>query len=239
MRNDNAGGGTQAAHDCRAQAVSDQYGLCAFCEQRISIDDPLHCHVEHFHPKSDRSKNWGLNWQNMLAVCDGGSAASQKARQCWPLPDNLSCDAHKDRMIQTGTLPTDCDGWLLNPLDLPAFPNLFALDKGKGHLETENAACRTVVINGNRHSSTAELITNTIRVLNLNCERLAEKRRQLVVNVDQNKKMLRQKGIRPADMPEKLVSRYFNEKWPQFFTALRCCLGEAVEKYLQNMHFQG
>jgi uncharacterized protein (TIGR02646 family) len=239
MRNDNAGGGTQAVRDCRAQAVSDQYGLCAYCEQKVSVDDPRHCRVEHFHPKSDHSKNWRTDWQNMLAVCDGGSAASQEERKCRPLPDNLSCDAYKDRMIQTGTLPADCEGWLLNPLYLPAFPNLFALDKGRGHLETEAAACSAVVIDGNKHSSTAELVANTIRVLNLNCERLAERRRLLVVNIDQNKKELRQKGIRPVDMPERLVNRYFHEKWPEFFTALRCCLGEAVEKHLQNMNFQG
>ena len=156
MRNDNANSGSQATQDYRVQAVTDQCGLCAYCEQKISSDDPLHCRVEHFHPKSDRSKSWGTNWQNMLAVCDGGSAAPQEDRHSHPLPENLSCDAYKDRMIQMEKLTVSCEGYLLNPLDLPAFPNLFAFDKGSGHLEADESNCSSVEIPKNSHSSTAE-----------------------------------------------------------------------------------
>ena len=182
-----------AYDDCRNQATHDQHGLCAYCERKISADDPLHCRIEHFHPQSDKTgvRNWSLDWENMLAVCDGGSRSSQKEQQTHPLPANLSCDAHKDHMIKTKKLPTACEGHLLNPLEVPSFPNLFALDKGEGHFKPNEEACATVEIPENAFSTIADLVSCTIAALNLNCERLAEKRRFLVVNIDQNKKTLR------------------------------------------------
>jgi len=75
--------------------------------------------------------------------------------------------------------------------------------------------------------------------LNLNCERLAARRRLLVLNIDQNKKTLRKKGISPTETPEKLASRYFRTKWPEFFTTLRCCLDQAAENYLRSVNYQG
>ena len=235
MRND------KAAHDCRELATRDQHELCAYCEQKISTDDPLHCRIEHFHPKSDKTgmHNWSLDWGNMLAVCDGGSRASQEEQKTHPLPANLSCDAHKNHMIQMKKLPATCEGYLLNPLDVPSFPNLFALDKGIGYFKPDEISCATVEIPGNACGTTAELVNRTIASLNLNCERLAEKRRLLVVNIDKNKKVLRQKGISSTEVPEKLISRYFSAKWPEFFTTLRCCLGPATEDYLKSMHYRG
>ncbi|MDR2125066.1 MAG: TIGR02646 family protein [Desulfovibrio sp.] len=241
MRNDNAGNGSRTVGDCRAQAVRDQYGLCAYCERRISAENSRHCRIEHFHPKSDVSEthNWSLDWGNMLAVCDGGSGSSEAERQVYPLPKNLSCDAHKDYMIQTGNLSKACEGYLLNPLDVPDFPNLFAFDKGTGYLRPDGAACDGMNIPGNACGTTYELVSRTIEALNLNCERLAEQRRALVVNIDKNKKTLRDKGIHQIQMPEKLVRRYFREKWPEFFTTIRCCLGQAAEEYLDSIHYQG
>jgi uncharacterized protein (TIGR02646 family) len=241
MRNDNAGNGARTAGDCRSQAIRDQYGLCAYCERKISAEDPRHCRIEHFHPKSDASEthNWSLDWGNMLAVCDGGSVSPKAERQMYPLPENLSCDAHKDYMIQTENLPKACEGHLLNPLDVPAFPNLFAFDKGTGHLKPDDAACCGVMIPGNACETTYDLVSRTIEALNLNCERLAGQRRSLMVNIDKNKKTLRNKGILPIQMPEKLVNRYFCEKWPEFFTTIRCCLGQAAEEYLDYIHYRG
>lgn len=240
MRSDNPNG-SQAARECRDRTVQDQRGLCAYCEQKISAKDSLRCRIEHFHPKSDTSetRNWSLDWKNMLAVCDGGSRTSGEQPVVHPLPENLSCDAHKNRMIQTGKLSVACEGHLLNPLEIPAFPNLFALDKGTGYIKPDETSCAAVNIHGNACDTTTELVGRTIEILNLNCERLAEKRRILVVDIDQNKKRLREKGVLPAEMPGKLVSRYFNAKWPEFFTTIRCCLGHTAEAYLQSVNYQG
>ena len=207
MRDDNAWGGYQAAHDCRDQAIRDQGGLCAYCEQQIAADGLLRCQVEHFHPKSDKTgtRNWNLDWENMLAVCDGGSRSSWEERENCPLPENLSCDAHKNHMVQTGKLPAACEGRLLNPIDVPYFPNLFAFDKGTGCFKPDDASCAAVKIPGNVYETTAELVNRTITALNLNCKRLADKRVLLVRNIDQNIETLRKKGIPPAKMPEELV----------------------------------
>ena len=241
MNNDNAHGGGQAAHECRNQAIRDQNGLCAYCEISISSDLPRHRRIEHFHPKSDieGTHNWSLDWGNMLAVCDGGSSSSQDARRIHPLPGNLSCDAHKDRMIQTGKLPVSCEGHLLNPLSIPVFPNLFELDKGTGHFRPNESSCATVEIPDNNYETTAAMVGETITLLNLNCDRLASKRKLLVNNIEHNKKTLRKKGVPTSEYAEKLVNRYFNMEWPEFFTTLRCCLGIAAENYLHSIDYQG
>jgi uncharacterized protein (TIGR02646 family) len=241
MSSDNYLGGSQASRDCRDQAVHDQGNICAYCEQKISSADPLHRRIEHFHPKSDRteSHNWGLDWENMLAVCDGGSRRLQEGWKSYPLPENLSCDAYKDHMRQTGKLPVACEGYLLNPCEIPPFPNIFCLEGGSWRLKPNETSCGDVKIQGNAYETTAKLVGNTIDFLNLNCDRLTRKRELLVYNINRNKKTLRDKGYSPPDIPEKLVQRYFSSKWPEFFTTLRCLLGATVENYLKSINFQG
>ena len=241
MSCDNTDGGSQAAHECRNQTIRDQKGLCAYCEQGISADDPLHRRIEHFHPKSDKAgvHNWGLDWGNMLATCDGGSSSPPEERMIHPLPESLSCDAHKDRMVQTGKLPEACEGHLLNPLAIPVYPNLFELDKGTGYFSPDEESCNVVEIPGNKCGTTSDLVSQTIALLNLNCSRLAENRRLIVIDVDRNKKRLRKRGVPLAEMPDKLIDRYFSVEWPTFFTTLRCCLWAAAEEYLKSINYQG
>lgn len=135
MCNDTQFGGQQVYKDIRSQVVRDQGGLCAFCEIEVRDNVPLKCHVEHFHPKSDKtsSHNWALDWNNMLAVCNGGCNPSISAPGFYlePLDRNLSCDAHKDKMMQKGRLSSNCEGWILNPVHLIAFPRLFRIDLAK------------------------------------------------------------------------------------------------------------
>lgn len=240
MCND-AFGGLDAARMCRDQAILDQNGLCAYCEMEVSSDKPRNRRIEHFHPKSDvtESHNWSLDWINMLAVCDGGSESSHEIKVTHPLPENLSCDAHKDRLTQNKELPLSCEGYILNPLKIPPFPNLFAFNKGTGHLKPDDTACSNVKLPECVFNSTTELVNNTITVLNLNCERLAEKRRRIVVDIDRNKKRLRDRGVPLTDAPKKLLERYFSTKWPEFFTTLRCCLGDAAEEYLVSIDYNG
>ena len=94
MRNDALHNGQQAYADCRSHTSEDQRGLCAYCEIGLKKDQPHKCRVEHIHPKSDNSSghNWHLDWQNLLSVCNGG--ATEGCAET-PLPENLSCDAHK------------------------------------------------------------------------------------------------------------------------------------------------
>lgn len=128
MKDDAAHHGDLAYQDCRAQALADQHCLCAYCERTIEPDTPHRYRVEHFHSKADRSgqHNWALDWQNMLVCCDG---AEQEGSWAEPLPENLSCDAAKNYHEQRGHLAAPVEEALLNPLELPAFPNLFWFDK--------------------------------------------------------------------------------------------------------------
>lgn len=228
MRDDALHGGQNACKACRDQAIKNQHGLCAYCECKISPEQPTHCRVEHFHPKSDisTSHNWALDWQNMLATCDGGEKEGSDAT---PLPANLSCDVSK----KARTIA-------INPLKLPAFPNIFVFDKGTGHLAPDPTACAATAPPIN-----ADELKKTIEILNLNCERLARQRRQIVVNIDRNKKVLREKKYNPQTAQTAqtaqtlLIKRYFNTKWPEFFTTIHCCLGKAAEDHLSSINYNG
>ncbi len=244
MRGDPHHGGQNAYTDCRAQTIEDQGGLCAYCEIGIRDNDPLKSQIEHFHPKSDKATahNWALDWGNLLAVCNGGHNPHVSAVGFYlaPLDANLSCDAHKERMITAGKLAAQCEGWILNPLQLQANPSLFELERGSGKLipNIENCAAAPAWL-GNKHASIAELVQHTIDMLNLNCDRLTQARRQIIWNIEQNKKKQRQAGYTPQQGLDNLAQRYFQTQWHDFFTTIRICLGQVADAHLHSMQFQG
>lgn len=244
MRNDALWDGKLAYQDCRSQTVTDQGGICAFCEIDIRDNHPLKCRVEHFHPKSDivGGVNWALNWQNMLAVCNGGTNphVSTPGFALQPVAKNLSCDAHKDLRIQSNQLPIACEGWVLNPLQISASPSLFAVRKDTGFLEPDHAACQAAEPwNGNKHATVCALVAHTIEMLNLNCDRLAMSRLVVVRDIEKSKKKQREKGLSTAIGLDNLAQQYFRYPWPRFFTVLRTCLGSAAESHLQQINYQG
>ena len=244
MREDPHFGGMQAYSDCRTQVISDQGGLCAYCEIDILDNDPLKCRVEHFHPKSDLTgpRNWALDWPNMLGVCNGGSNPHVAAAgfHLAPLAQNLSCDAHKDRQIQASKLPPVCEGWILNPLTLQAFQCLLKISRLNGSIEPDPGACQAAEPwPNNQHASVVELVQHTIDMLNLNCDRLKKSRLTVIRDIEQNKKRQRSQGFNGAQGMENLTQYYFRRTWPGFFTVIRVCLGQAAENHLQSHAYQG
>ena len=220
MRNDALHNGQQTYADCRSQAGGDQRGLCAYCEMLLNEDQPHKCRVEHIHPKSDDSSghNWHLDWQNLLCVCNGGETEGCAET---PLPENLSCDAHKK------------DSHLaVNPLDIPAFPNVFAFDKANWHLHADPAACALAGLD-------VGLLEQSIKTLNLNCHRLARLRREVLFDIERRKKILRDKHYTPEKAAPILANGYFQTQWPEFFTTIRCCLGPDAEEYLRSINYKG
>ncbi len=243
MKDDTRFAGSASYAACRSQLLADQGGICAYCEIGIHDNDPLKCRVEHFHPKSDISPthNWALDWNNLLGVCVGGSYKfGVEPHTLEPLTQNLSCDAHKDQMIQSGKLPTRCDGWIINPVLLMASPNLFQLEKSTGRLLPDPKNCTTVPDwPGNPHTDVQTLVQYTIDMLNLNCDRLCQARLVIIRDIERNKKKQRSQGMSAQQGLNNLAAFYWHQRWPGFFTTLRICLGTAAEAHLANIAFQG
>jgi uncharacterized protein (TIGR02646 family) len=239
LRNGALNDGQLAYQDIRACTHANQGGLCAYCEIDIRDNDSLKSRIEHFHPKSDTTTptNWALDWPNLLAVCAGGSYRHGAVPHTLePLAENLSCDAHKDRLIQQGQLPEACEGLLLNPLLLPDTPSLFDVDKFSGRLRPHATNCEArAPWPGNRHANLEALVAHTILVLNLNCQRLCDARRTVIHDIERNKKRQRLAGAPPQQGLQRLAERYLQQAWPGFVTTIRICLGDAAERRLQAL----
>jgi len=242
LRNDPHHGGQVAYTEIRTQTHQDQGGLCAYCEIDIRDNNSLKSRIEHFHPKSDKnpSINWALAWPNMLAVCAGGSYKHGSAPHTLePLNENLSCDAHKDRLIQQKQLHEACEGWVLDPSGLPTSPSLFSINMLSGELRASEHSCANAPPwPNNQHASIVELVEHTIAVLNLNCHRLCEARLIVIRDIERNKKRQRAAGHTPQQGLENLARRYLQRRWPAFVTTIRLCLGPAADNYLQQVQYQ-
>ncbi|MGN7610756.1 retron system putative HNH endonuclease [Magnetococcales bacterium HHB-1] len=233
--------------DCRKNALKDQKGLCAYCEIKINANNDsehLRCRIEHFHPKSDQSSdhNWGLDWHNIIVTCHGGSNRYDEEPGHYkpPTPENLSCDAYKNRMIQKNELEEICEGWIINPQDLPSFPSLFRLEESSGKLSPNESTCTQIEYPGNHHATTAELVKHTIDMLNLNCDRLTERRSLLINHINRLKAQERQKGMNRHQGLTNIARRYFSrDLWPEFFTTVYLCLGSTAESYLRSISYEG
>lgn len=243
LRKDPMDGGMQAYDDIRSEATLSQGGLCAYCEIDIRDNEPLKSRVEHFHAKSHKGTptNWALYWPNMLAVCAGGSYRYGAAPHTLePIKNNLSCDAYKDRLIQDKKLPEACEGWVIDPLLLPATPSLFAINKTTGELRADDAACANATAwPNNQHVDVKALVEHTIAVLNLNCVRLCDARRLVIYDIERQKKKQRLAGQSAQQGLSLLAKRYLGKPWPGFFTTICLCLGAAADSYLQQVQYQG
>ncbi|WP_080925350.1 retron system putative HNH endonuclease [Pseudomonas fluorescens] len=244
MKNDAMYGGQNTYNDCRSQLIADAGGICAFCEIDIRENNPLMCRVEHFHPKADITPehNWALDWSNLFAVCAGGSYAHVTTADHYmePAKENLSCDAYKDQMITTGKLSIDCDGWIINPALIITSPILLKIEMHTGRLIPNTTACvEHPAWPNNKHADMETLVQNTIDMLNLNCDRLAQSRLRVIRNIEHNKKRERQAGHTAEQGMNNLARRYFTRRWPAFFTTIRLCLTPAADQYLSQINYQG
>lgn len=227
--------GGKEADRCLTLAASDQHNLCAYCESTLIEGQRA---VEHFHDKSDSTpeKNWHYDWQNMIAVCDGGTSIP---KSCGSKSERLSCDAHKNTNVQSGDLPRPCEGWILNPLEMPAFPCLFFVDIN-GKLSPDATACSAATISSaNNHDSVEKLVVHTISMLNLNCDRLLDNRKQLIDLIETQKKRLYAQNLPIHEIKDRLTRLFLPRPWPQFFTTRRSRLGTIAEDYLKSIGYDG
>lgn len=204
--------------------VENQHRICAYCESPLSCrDDDIR--VEHFHPKSDKNANWGLDWDNIMAVC------------CKDAMEDGRCDVGKQR-VQQGTVKVDgvpavaaIEGYILNPYEMPQ-ANLFLFSQESGKLDPNCSACGKAYVRGNKFGSVVELVDRTISVLNLNCDRLCRVRRSVAAEFDKIRAKLRKQGF------EKSIRGEVAERWfgggrvLSYFTTRRCLLKGRAEKYI-------
>ncbi len=228
-----------AGHDykeIKKKLIVDQGGLCAYCEKPIHSDGEHRQRVEHIHPKSDNSNpavNWGLVWTNVLAVCTGGETENKEVH---PLPANLSCDAHKNHCMQGKKSVMQLLDQIFNPLHLPVFPCLFDFEKHTGKLVPNENVCSEIdSLLELAIGDTMNRLIKTIQLLNLNCDRLTTERR--LVLFQYNQEVAKACKLDDNNFKIKLSHKWFNKKWPSFFTTRRILLGNAAENYLQSIEY--
>ena len=191
--------GKQSYESTRALIFDDQGGLCAYCEASVSTKPAHHQRVEHFNSKR-AGIQYHLDWQNLLGVCTGGESSSVQNKK--ERLDNLSCDAHKDKYDRSVLV---WDGLVLFPLSIPSGSALFELDKRNGEL-IPSSQCEEFNIPHNQYSTTKELLQNTVKVFNLNCDRLCKARLVVFWEFERVKKVCRLNNDR-AEL-ENLILRW-------------------------------
>lgn len=201
-----------------------QRGLCAFCE--IGLEPPLGAQVEHFHPKEDSGPdcNWGLEYRNFTAACEGGEKINElPARSGLPVKANLHCGARKGKKV--------LDGLILDPREIPASPCLWELDPKTGELHPREVACA--------HSGVpAVRVARTRDELGLNVPVLTRHRRTALAKLDDEAQALwdGQSDESLGDAYATLVPIFLGldeaDRLHPFFTTLRCALGPAAESWL-------
>jgi uncharacterized protein (TIGR02646 family) len=173
----------------------EQLELCAYCEASLQGCTENNKRVEHFNSKSGISplnKNLHLDWFNLLGVCLGGS--DLKSKEEYQLPQNLSCDSQKARIEETEKLKDkNWIGKVLFPLYLSADHKLFVFIRSTGELAPNIEYCANNNIPDNKFENTVILVEETIRIFNLNCDRLNKARLVIFYDFERYIKVAREK----------------------------------------------
>jgi uncharacterized protein (TIGR02646 family) len=216
----------------KKQLISDQKGLCAYCENDlksgggVGLDD---FRVEHFYPKKPHTPppNWALDWNNMLGVCFGGSNRGvTDSRNRFTSPDH-SCDVPKGNK--------NLIDQIVNPLtDIPTYPCFFRYVEHTGEIKVDQSVCPTDLV---------DRVNQTIVELRLNASRLQLFRRVVIGKLREKIKDLLNQGINEkvaiTKVAEEMLWLNSANQWPKFFTCIRWYLGQAAETQLQSIHYQG
>ena len=235
-----------AKHEVQNRIYADQRGLCAYCEIRFKPDSPvmdnkgnpiIDLKIEHFHPQSDSkaTKNWSLDWQNIMGVCSGGDNRDiDGTGRFSPKKNNRHCDCPKKKNIW--------DDRILNPLkDIPPFPCLWEVDYDsvlqKIQLKVNSNACAG-------ESSECEYKANgSLQLLHLNCDLLAQFRWAAIQPIEKAISDLIKSGKSQEESYAEVMKIVFNNDassdWPSFFSTIRAYFGEFAEARLREINYNG
>ena len=217
------------------QIAIDQGGLCAYCEIDLRFgyrNGRPDFHVEHFHPQSGRAGawNWGLDWDNLLGCCHGGSqpnVANAEDRFA-AAPSDRSCGIPKGNQV--------LDDVILNPLHLAASPALFECRRSDGRLRVDSAACKLV-------SVSAAKAWQTVDSLQLNAARLNRLRKGVLDSLNDKLRQQMKAGQTMQQARAHLAGIMLRKNgaghWPPFFTSVRSYLGQEAEQRLRSIGYDG
>ncbi|ESS67029.1 hypothetical protein MGMO_173c00080 [Methyloglobulus morosus KoM1] len=228
----------QGYRDVQSQLRQDQGNLCCYCEIEtrqafgIGKDD---FRVEHFHPKSDivksgASRNWGLDWRNMLGCCHGGSERYVTDAQERYI--SINAQRHSDTLKGEFIL----DDEILNPLTIPPFPILFKANRRDGSFSVLEDNCRNADVSIDKANGCL-----AADKLNLNSEKLKELRKKAMdaLNEQIQEEVSRGLSIEQAmsNVTKAQLRKNAQQYWPAFFTTIRSYLG--AENFLQSIQYSG
>ncbi|MEB3309827.1 MAG: retron system putative HNH endonuclease [Snowella sp.] len=209
--------------------LSDQKGLCAYCEMALSSTNRS---VEHFIPRSYKNltqeKNYELDWNNLLAVClTPGGLMEVDSAQAKLFKNSPCCGKKKDDFVP--------DERFLNPLHLPT-ARLFRFSSEDGEIFPDETACNQVGI-------PIENVDYTINeILALNVPRLKDQRLAVITQLDEDINEFDDGSVDLVNIYRKIAEIYFGDgtqNWPRFFTTMRWMLKEGAEQYLQSIDYRG
>ncbi len=206
----------------RSTLISDQKGICAYCEMAIHEKS---CSVEHFIPceQSTHKVNYDLDWQNMLAICLPPGAIANDLE----LPHNSPCCGKaKDNFVP--------DERLLNPLNLTT-SLIFRFRSEDGEILPDEIACKQAGI-------PIEYAEFTIETLRLNVQRLKAQRLAVIDEITRELDERDDGSGSPTLLEQQIASEHFGnggKNYPRFFTTVRWILGEGAEYHLANISYLG
>ena len=144
--------------------IQSQRGLCAYCEIELKEPLALWSQVEHWHPKDPArypGHNWGLDFSNFMAACEGGERAQpDMGRSLPPIKKTKHCGSAKGNENHTNVL--------LDPRrDVPHMPMIWRFDATGG-----------IAVSPDAPQTLKERAVKTITLLNLDSPVLRRLRKQ-------------------------------------------------------------
>jgi len=222
-------------NDCREgyrdlvqELTAKQRGLCAFCEADLHPNDRQ---VEHWRPKrlATADRNLTFDITNLTASCENVTKAhwfvDEPRRGGNPHPGpNASCGPAKGNED-----PHDLTPQPYSPAELPAGPRLFNV-QSDGKLVVDVNAAATAIFDPDRLQVTVDL-------MNLNCTRLVQARRDVIEALDkQFVDLVAGGGVSDYEALQQIAQAQLvldvHGALPAFLTTLRSYVGDIAESTL-------
>lgn len=231
--------GAEANHEVKSALISDQGGICAYCEidlkdgRGFALND---FRVEHFYPENPQPEdrrnddiNYALFWPNLLGCCTGGNTKYVvDAHRRYTNPE-FCCDVDKSNH--------DWTALILNPItDIPKFPALFSFDFTNGKIMVAESC--PADLKAKAEQSIALLKLNTSKLREFRVEVISILTEQLFteadIDIDDEEIQRRMETLARA-----YLIRDANNILQPFFSTVRAFLGATAETVLLQLDYKG